>query len=282
MLPADWMKIVEAVKEMSEGCEGVIVLHGTDTLCYTASALAFMLAATSRRVPVMVTGSNYPLEDEDGDAAQNIRDCFTALRSGIFHGVYVCFGGDVHIASVARKIAARGNGFVSVSGTPAAKIRKGKIDTGSELEPSWGGSYNSICEYDSIAINPNVGFYKIYPGFRAQILAADTSEALVLELYNDGTGPCGVGDVYSIGVNVAKYGKPVFATSQHNTVVTFDTYSTSVELGGSGIVGLQQMISETAIVKLMWLLGRGIRGQDLIEQMTTDYCYEILAFLPKN
>ena len=281
MLPADWIKIAEAVKELSECCEGIIVLHGTDTLCYTASALAFMLADTSRRVPVMVTGANQPLEDQDGDGAVNIRDCFTALRSGIFEGVYVCFGGDVHIAAVARKVAVEGNGFISVSGSPAAKICGGQVDTGADLDPPWGGSYHTICGHDSIAINPNVGFYKIYPGFRAGMIAADTSDALVLELYNDGTGPCGVGGVYSIGVNVAKYGKPVFATSQHNAVVTFDTYATSVELGGSGITGLRQMTSETAIVKLMWLLGRGIRGQELIEQMTTDYCYEILAFLPK-
>lgn len=273
MLPSDWLLIAESVAEIASGVDGVVVLHGTDTLCYTASALAFMLGNT---VPVMVTGANIPLSIDGSDAPGNIQDCITAIMSKEFKGVCVCFAGDVHIALRTRKVAIEGNSYSSIGCQTLGKISGRAVMTNVAINEQYWDCCNKDNQF-GMAINPNVGLYKMYPGFKASIIANDENDAIVLELYNNGTGPYGLDEIYSLEKNIAKYGKPVFVTSQQSGSVSMDTYGSSFEIAGAGAVGLGSMLTETAIVKLMWLLGCGLEKDDLKKAMLTNVRGELIC-----
>lgn len=265
MLPADWLSIAKQCQKAAKDCDGIIIVHGTDTLCYTASALAFMLGKTSQTVPIFITGSNAPLSQKGDQAAENIRDCFTAIKSGLLSGVYVCFAGFIHAAVLARKVAIKGNSFNTIATAPLANIADGQVRVNYRL-PITGKT-------DILEINDNIGFYKIYPGFKASLIGDDKSDAIILELYNDGTAGCGLDGVYNLEENIAEFGKPVFAVSQQDCPVTLNTYGTSAVLAKAGVTGLA-MIAETAIVKLMWLSAQGLGKQELIDKIKTPYCGE--------
>jgi L-asparaginase len=277
MLPTDWPVIAQSIAEIAPQVCGVVVLHGTDTLCYTASAVAFMLGRLE--IPVFFTGANYPLLNENTDAVDNIEDCFKAIRSGeLPRGVYVCFAGDIHIAAKARKVRFTGNCYESIDSSPLSQVYCGAISTNLDGRLEY---YRSLCGSsqcpDEMKINPNVSLYKIYPGFDASILACDKSDAAILELYNNGTGPYGLDERYSLDKNIRKYGRPVFITSQQAGDVSMDTYGSSAAIADAGAVALGSMITETAVVKLMWLLGRGFAGDDLIKAMKADIRGEMIC-----
>jgi L-asparaginase len=273
MLPGDWVLIAECICEIIDEVEGVIVLHGTDTLTYTASALAFMLGAADR--PIMVTGANIPLTKENSDASSNIRDCFTAINCGEFKGVCVCFHGHVHSAVKARKVAVEGNSFETVGSESIGQVYFGGVASNMFLTETHNAYFCSGGKLGPLAADPDVGFYKIYPGFKAALLAADPNEAIILELYNNGTGPAGLGEIYGLEENIRKFGKPVFAVSQHNCPVSLDTYGSSATLAKAGVTGLN-MLAETAIVKLMWLLGCGFSSGQLKDKMLEDIRGEMI------
>jgi L-asparaginase len=276
MLPADWVLIAESVSEIIARVDGVIVLHGTDTLTYTAAALAFMFGGVE--VPIMVTGANIPLSRPGSDAADNIKDCFSAIKSGEFAGagVCVCFGGYVHSAVRLRKVSVEGNSFRSFNDESLGEICRGCTITTNVLYMHKQREYYAMeKKIGPFAIHPEVSLYKIYPGFKASAISNDENDAIILELYNNGTGPTGLGKAYSLEENIREYGKPVFAVSQHNCPVSMNTYPGSVELKKAGVVGLN-MLAETALVKLMWLMGCGFEGENLEMKMLEDIRGEMI------
>ncbi len=277
MLPTDWPVIAASVAEIAPQVHGVIVLHGTDTLCYTAAAAAFMLGELE--IPVMFTGANYPLLHEQTDAVSNIVDCFTAILSGeIPRGVYVCFAGDVHIATRVRKVRFADNCFEGAGMESVSEIMWRATTTLMDGRLQYySGLYGSGQRAYGMKVNPNVSLYKIYPGFNASAIACDKSDAAILELYNNGTGPYGLDDRYSLEKNIRDCGKPVFITSQQDGIVSMDTYGSSAAIADAGGVALGAMITETAIVKLMWLLGCGLAGDDLTNAMKADIRGEMIC-----
>ncbi|HMM31910.1 MAG TPA: asparaginase domain-containing protein, partial [Clostridia bacterium] len=89
--PEEWRVIAEEIKKsVEQGYGGVIVTHGTDTMAYTASMLSFMLLNIP--IPVVMTGSQYPIVRPDSDGRKNLKDALIAARR-MAGGVYVCFGG---------------------------------------------------------------------------------------------------------------------------------------------------------------------------------------------
>ena len=101
----DWTRICETILSEQHHYAGFIVIHGTDTLAYTASALSFALLGLSQ--PVVATGSQYPLGVEGSDAPTNLLDSLSYLAQPDVEGVRVCFGGLNLQANRVRKVDAQ-------------------------------------------------------------------------------------------------------------------------------------------------------------------------------
>ncbi|GAB3848445.1 asparaginase [Dactylosporangium cerinum] len=131
MRPDDWRRIAGAVRaHVAAGLRRVLILHGTDTMSFTAAALSFMLADLD--VTVVITGSNVSPDQEHSDARKNIHDAVVALLE-LPRGAYVVFAGGedlpslVHLGTQVRKVRISGQSFQSVNRRPVARVHGGAL-----------------------------------------------------------------------------------------------------------------------------------------------------------
>lgn len=121
--PTHWAKLNSAINS-ADGADGIIVLHGTDTLEYTAA----ILSITARRdIPVIVTGSMLPMEADGSDAPRNLSDAFAAACSEKIAGVYVVFCGRVIPGNLAVKRSTATDAFRCFSGEEYGDISNGAV-----------------------------------------------------------------------------------------------------------------------------------------------------------
>jgi L-asparaginase/Glu-tRNA(Gln) amidotransferase subunit D len=126
MRPADWEIIAATARELAaSGLSRIVVLHGTDTMGYTAAALSFLLHDVD--LTVVLTGSNLPPEHQHSDAVKNVHDALVAAVE-LPRGTYVAFAGDprlpglVHVGTQVRKVRTHGRSFRSVNRRPIARV----------------------------------------------------------------------------------------------------------------------------------------------------------------
>lgn len=96
-----WMQIVHAIEENYEAFDGFVVCHGTDTMAYTAAALSYMIQNSAK--PIVLTGSQRPLEMEISDARMNLRDSIAYALDDASSGVSLVFGGKIIAGTRAKK-----------------------------------------------------------------------------------------------------------------------------------------------------------------------------------
>lgn len=294
MAPSDWAVIGKSVyKASQDNVDAVVIAHGTDTMVYTAASLTYMLQGI--KIPVVLTGSNMPIEAPITDASQNMHDAMKVALDDRFRGVYIVFSGidgepsDIHLGCRARKVRFAENCFKSINIDKIGCLSKKRFSSYYSINIINEKLLNKVALLHSgkeFALHDSfvdkVLFLKIYPGFNPdyidQIIDRKDVKGIILEIYGSGTG-CVKGK-YSLTSIVEKansrnFSIPIFITSQQEGRVVMDTYSSSKELISVGAIPLKDMISEAAIPKLMWALGQANSKNDIINIMLTNYCGEL-------
>lgn len=269
--PEEWRVIAEEIKKsVEQGYDGVIVTHGTDTMAYTASMLSFMLLNIP--IPVVMTGSQYPIVRPDSDGRKNLRDALIAARR-MAGGVYVCFGGSFILGcrAVKTRTVSR-NAFESINYPYIGTVAN---DAYVELYPH---RPNGVFQFFD-AIDERVALIKLIPGTSPAILEMLLNcdvKGVVVEAF-------GLGGVHNFRRDHAesikklvKGGIPVVLTSQClYEASTPDIYEVSHALREAGVISAADMTTEAAVTKLMYALGH---TKDLLEiraKMQTDLCGEL-------
>ncbi|MGI5859756.1 MAG: asparaginase [Tepidanaerobacteraceae bacterium] len=122
MQPEDWPLIAQKTAQVLENCDGAVISHGTDTLAYTSSALTYML--TNLTKPVVITGSQKSIGEEESDAATNLVDSFNVAASGQ-PGVFVVFDGQIIMGDRASKIKTESfDAFTSINAPLVGQIQR--------------------------------------------------------------------------------------------------------------------------------------------------------------
>ncbi|MCY0868024.1 MAG: Glu-tRNA(Gln) amidotransferase subunit GatD [Desulfurococcus sp.] len=260
--PRHWELISsEVYKEIMNGVAGVIVTHGTDTMSYSASAVAFSIIG--KPVPVVFVGSQRSSDRPSSDSAFNLKAAFiTAVKAPFAESVIVMHGESsdsyalAHRGVKARKMhTSRRDAFQSINDKPIAKIYP---DTG-EVKIT-----GRIVEYRGVAKNTElknkfddrVALVKMYPGLQPEIieyLVDKGFHGIVLE----GSGLGHIANKLIPTVERAvENGIPVVMTSQCLFGrVNLNVYSTGRRLLEAGVIPASDMLPETAYVKLSWILG---------------------------
>lgn len=301
IIPSDWKVLAKSIHEaIDDGIDSIIIAHGTDTMCYTSAALSFMLQGIE--IPVIITGSNFPLEKERTDAKTNMHDAIRLSFDKRFKGIFLVFSGienqpsDIHLGCRVRKAKFYGNCFKSVNvkmiGSVKKKLFSKKVYISLEnlqlfnqvVKLNKQKSYQLKSKEDrikNINIDDNISFFKVYPGFNPKlidyVIEKEETKGIILELYNSGTG-CVRRSRYSLLKsleNAKTKDIPVFVTSQHEGSVIMDAYITSKKLKEVGAVPLKDLITEAAIPKLMWVLGQTDSKKKVTKLMLTNLCGEM-------
>ena len=272
--PSDWLRIARDIAQRREGFDGFVVLHGTDTMAYTASALAFLLRGLDR--PVVVTGSQIPLGVLRSDGRQNLLTAVLVAARDDVREVCLVFGSKILRGCRAIKASASGFEAFESPNLPPLGAAGVEIEVAESrlLEPSPG----------PVGLPPNldapVNLLRLYPGMPAALLTAALAEparGLVLEAYGAGNLPDTDLDVLQALSESVSRGVVVLAVSQCvDGRVDLGAYRTSAPLVAAGAVGGLDMTTEAAYTKLVVLLSEGhppdvvraLLSQDLAGELT--------------
>ena len=264
MTPTYWQHLRCAVVEaVDDGCDAVLILHGTDTLAYSAAAMAFQLLGLP--APVVFTGSMLPAGVPDSDAWENVRGALLALGAGPAPGVHLYFHGALMAPTRCAKIRSFGrHPFAALQRQGGAAKVDAIADTLGYRQPK------------ALA---NVGVLPLVPGLSAALLDSliDSGiQALILECYGSGTGPSDNPAFLASLQRAQNQGVVVVAITQcHEGGVELDVYEAGSRLRGVGVLSGGGMTREAAFGKLNALLGAGLPTAEVRRLVELDLCGEL-------
>ena len=264
MNQANWLAIAEAIRAGVEqdGCDGVLVLHGTDTLAYSAAALSFLLLGLD--VPVLLTGAMLPAGASGSDAWSNLFGAMQALHTGVAPGVHLYFSGKLMHGARASK---RGTATLDAFGAPPRQ-RHG------QRAPN----VPAVLDYRQPRRPVSLAVLPLYPGIQAaQVRALLNSgvQGLLLECYGSGTGPADDAELLGVLKEAHERGVVLAAISQcPQGHVEFGIYAAGSKLAATGLVSGGGMTREAALGKLFSLLGTGLSQKEVEHWFGLDLCGE--------
>ena len=279
--PHDWTEIAQSTaKHILNGVSGVVIAHGTDTMGYTSAALSFALQ--NLPVPVVIVGSQRSADRPSSDAATNLVGAVLTASKAPFAEVTVamhettsdnCIA--IHRGTKVRKLhTSRRDAFKSVNTTPIARVENQQI---SMLTDNY--SKRNLSRKLTVMTNfeERVALIKSFPGMDPSIIDFYTDRSykgIVLE----GTGLGHVSKHCSSALKKAvKQGLVVGMTSQCIWGrINMNVYDTGRDLQALGIVPLEDMLPETALVKMMWVLAQTKDAEEAKKMLKTNIAGELL------
>lgn len=265
MTPDYWQRLREAVVEAVEvqGCDSVLILHGTDTLAYSAAAMSFQLLGLPARV--VFTGSMLPAGVPDSDAWENLSGALLALGQGLAPGVHLYFHGELLAPTRCAKIRSYGR-------HPFAALKRNGGAARAEAIPA-GLDYRQARQLAKVGVLP------LFPGIGAELLdgvLGSGIQALVLECFGSGTGPSDNPAFLASLKRAHERGVVVVAVTQcHEGGVELDIYEAGSRLRGVDVLSGGGMTREAAFGKLNALLGAGLETAEVRRLVELDLCGEL-------
>ncbi|MEA3252137.1 MAG: asparaginase [Pseudomonadota bacterium] len=279
--PADWQRLARDIADAYSATDagsprysGFVVLHGTDTLAWTASSLAYQLQGIDRAV--VVTGAQRPLEAEDSDAPGNIEAAlrFAACRN--LQEVAVCFAGKLLRGAHTRKWHTHAfDGFAS----PNYPLLGELVDNQPVLYPSRGLDAQQrglprfeLADYSSFEESPVVRI-ALWPGLSARLLKSwlldDHVRGALLEVWGSGNIPADPA-LTGLLAQASGAGKLIAAISQcPHGPVSMNTYAAGQGLIDAGVLPADAMTPEATITKLVHLLAQPLNDAERRQRFLT-------------
>jgi len=262
LVPGDWAGIARVLVSAWEDYDGFVVLHGTDTMAYTASALSYLLAGCNK--PVILTGAQIPLGHPRTDALDNIITSLLMAATPAISEVCICFHGRLLRGNRARKLKTAELDAFDSPNLPWL----GQAGTGIELRhdlllPAGCPDFR-IPEFQPSA----VAVLPLFPGIDGTLAEAMLSRpglrALILQSYGAGNAPdTNAGLIAAMGQGIAAGITLVNLSQCPYGAVSQGAYATGSALAALGVLPGADLTPEAAFAKLHWLIASGASGQEL-------------------
>ena len=268
-----WNAIAQKIYENYDKYDGFVILHGTDTMAYTSSALSFMLSGLNK--PVILTGSQIPLAEIRSDARDNLITSVIIASEGIANEVCLYFGGKLLRGNCATKMNADKLVAFDSPNLPPLATAGIAIKYNRDLLRK---STEKVLKFNKFSAVP-IGVLKVFPGIQFNLFADILTEKLsgvVLETFGAGNIPCGGNELLPIIKNAFNSGSIVVVCSQCPAgSVTLGTYESSSALKKAGAVSGKDMTTEAAVTKLYLLFSLNLSTNEIKEKMEINIAGEM-------
>ena len=256
MRPRDWLSIAQVIREGYDRYDGFVILHGTDTMAYTAAALSYLIQDSEK--PIVLTGSQQPMANPFTDAKLNLYHSVLYACDPASRDVSVVFGGKVICGTRARKQRTMSfNAFSSMNYPSLAYVRGSNIVRPAGMGAAR-GDHDGPRFYDTL--NERVIVLKLTPELKPTIfgLLKPDYDAVILETFGIGGIPAYDGSYQEAIFDWVDPGRALVVTTQ----VPEEGLDLGVyEVGHAyaekeGILKGDDMTTEALVAKTMWALGQ--------------------------
>ena len=279
MNPKYWIEIANIIEESYENYDGFVVLHGSDTMSYTASAISFMFQSLSK--PIVFTGSQLPIGDLRTDAKENLITSIqvASLQSNGYAVIQeVCLYFEYKLYRANRTTKVNAEHFEAFTSPNYPELATSGVHLKINHQYLWKSNFeNSLKVYKSF--DTNVAIIKLFPGINSSFIesALQTTDlkAIIFETY--GAGNCTT-ESWFINLVEQAISKGLFIINVTQCIggsVIMGSYETSKLLKEIGVISGKDLTIEAAISKLMFMLPHNLDYNSFKSKFETSLCREM-------
>ncbi len=274
--PYHWQQIAAAVKSVSEEIDdlsGIVVTHGTDTMCYSSAAVSFMIQDFGK--PIVFTGAQISATVPWSDGPRNLLDAIRLAAFGDLGETCVVFNGEVHRATRTKKVRVNSyDAFDSMDPSPIGILARDIV----LYDRRRHRDHTLVPRFDT-RLDDRVFLLKVFPGMPPQILARIVDigyQGIVIEGYGSGNVPTNENALTGNILQAVDQGCTVVISSQcafgQADLSLYEVGRAAMEVGA---ISAYDMTSEAALVKLAWVLGHTHDEDRIKEMMAINYADEM-------
>ncbi len=268
-----WVELSQIIKDNYDNYDGFVITHGTDTMAYTAAGLSYLIQ--NSRKPIVLTGSQKSIYEQDTDAKGNLFDAFCYCVDDGASGVNIVFDGKVIVGTRARKTRTKSfNAFSSVDYPEVAVVRNGNV-----VHYVKNTVMGAPVFYDKL--NPKVFVLKMTPGMDSGIFdyLKQNFDCVIIESFGSGGLPkyeqqdfleklkeyVDDGNIAIIGTQVEREGS------------NLDVYEVGKRLSAfDGVLEARSMTLEATLAKAMWILGQSKDKATFKHLFYKQICFDLI------
>ncbi|XP_075874260.1 60 kDa lysophospholipase isoform X2 [Nelusetta ayraudi] len=278
MTTDDWGRIGKDIEKNYENYDGFVILHGTDTMAYTASALSFMCENLGK--PIILTGSQVPIYEMRNDGRDNLLGALLIAGQFVIPEVALYFCNKLYRGNRVTKVDASSfNAFTSPNLAPLAIC---EVD----ITINWGTVWraNTMSKFHvSTELNRNVGLLRLFPGITSATVRAflqPPMEGVVVETYGSGNAPDNRPDLLEELKKATDSGVIIINCTQCLRGTVSTSYATGKVLIDAGLISGRDLTPEAALSKLSYVLAKKdvdlatkkkLMAQNLRGEMSCDF-----------